>query len=218
MQWMPVKKNSYKYLKRPKTGALFFLGCNLSFSTLLLHENKIPMISKFTLLPLIAATVFSFSQNENVNQPLLTNKTMVAKKLPGTTTTTNIMAGQTIVAGTVTVTDDQDLGTLTVTYQLNNGWYMKEAHLHAGTVANIPSGNSGNPRIGSFAHKKTNIAAGTQTCTFVVPLSGLPTDVIILAAHASITGPSNETGWGQGTQINDGGSWAMRFDHVMDAR
>jgi hypothetical protein len=176
------------------------------------------MMSKFTLLPLIAATVFSFSQKEASQLTITNNVTPVVKRIPGTPTVTSIMAGQTIVAGTITVVDDQDLGTLTVTYQLNSGWYLKEAHLHAGTVANIPSGNNGNPRPGLFAYKKTNIAAGTQSCTFVIPMSGLPTDVITLAAHASITGPSNQTGWGQGTQINDGGSWAMRFDHVMDAR
>jgi hypothetical protein len=176
------------------------------------------MTFKLALLPLIAATVFSFSQKETNQLVTANNATPVVKRVPGTPTVTNIMAGQTIVAGTVTVVDDQALGTLTVTYQLNNGWYLKEAHLHAGTIANIPAGNSGNPRPGLFTHKKTNIAAGTQTCTFVIPLSGLPTEVVTIAAHAAITGTSNQTGWGQGPQINDGGSWAMRFDHVLEVR
>jgi hypothetical protein len=177
------------------------------------------MTLRISILPLAAAALLAIATNSNTKSVATPEVvTPLVKKVPGTPTVTNIMAGQTIVAGTVTVVDDQALGTLTVTYQLNNGWYLKEAHLHAGTIANIPTGNSGNPRPGQFANKKTNIAAGTQSCTFVIPLAGLPADVVTIAAHAAITGTSNQTGWGQGQQINDGGSWAMRFDHVMDIR
>lgn len=172
-----------------------------------------------SILPLIAAALLATATNNSGKTTTATAPvTPVAKKVPGTPTVTNIMAGQSMVAGTVTVVDDQDLGTLTVTYQLNNGWYLKETHLYAGTIPGIPVGNSGNPRPGQFPYKKTTFAAGSQTHTVVIPLAGLPTDVITLAAHCVVTGTSNQTGWGQGPQINDGGSWAMRFDHVLEVR
>jgi hypothetical protein len=177
------------------------------------------MTLRISILPLVAAALLATAANDNTKTTGTPKEvTPVVKKVPGTPTVTNIMAGQTILAGTVTVVDDQDLGTLTVTYQLNNGWYLKETHLYAGTVTGIPVGGSGNPRPGQFPHKKTTFAAGTQTYSVTIPLAGLPTDVITLAAHAVVTGTSNQTGWGQGAQINDGGSWAMRFDHVLDVR
>jgi hypothetical protein len=178
------------------------------------------MILKFTLLPLIAATVFSFSQKEPGLLLQSTKSVQVVKKVPGTPTITNIMAGQNIVAGTITVVEDWDLLTCTVTYQLYTGWSFKEVQLYVGTCEGIPVNRAGEPRIGLFPYKKTNFAAGVQTWLVTVPLSGLPTDEVFIAAHcsiiSSITGQT-ETGWGQGSQINDGGSWAMKFSHVYSS-
>jgi hypothetical protein len=176
------------------------------------------MTFKLALLPLIAASVFSFSQKEARQAMPVKKVTPLVKRVPGTPTVTNIMAGQTIIAGTMTVVDDQALGTLKVTYQLNAGWSLKETHLYLGALSGIPVGNSGNPRPGQFPYNKTTFVAGTNMYMVTVPLAGLPIDVIAIAAHCVITGPSTQTGWGQGPQINDGGSWAMRFDHVLEVR
>jgi hypothetical protein len=179
------------------------------------------MTLKLTLLPLVTAAIFSLAQKDNHISAVQPVKAItVAKKLPGTPTVTNLMAGQTIVAGSITVVDDQDLGILTVTYQLNAGWSLKEAHLYVGALSDIPLGGNGNPRPGQFTYKKTDFASGTQTWSISIPLSSLPPDEVTIAAHSVVcntTTGARETGWGQGPQINDGGSWAMRFSHVFDA-
>jgi hypothetical protein len=175
------------------------------------------MIFKFTLLPLIAATVFSFSQKEPTATASKNKAGVIATKTPGTPTITNIMAGQSIVAGTITVVEDWDLGKLTVTYQLYAGWSFKEIQLYVGTCAGIPVNRAGEPRIGLFPYKKTSFTTGVQTWSVTVPINGLPTDELFIAAHCSITSSitgQTETGWGQGSQINDGGSWAMKFSHT----
>jgi hypothetical protein len=170
------------------------------------------MTLKFAFIPLIAAAVFSFSQKET--KTTVNELKTVVKRSPGIPTVTNFMVGQTIVGGTITVVDDVAAGTLKVTYQLNNGWYLKDANLYVGTLAGIPKGNSGNPRPGQFPYK-SSFASGTQTWSVTIPLASLPPDFFSVAAHATVTGPSNQTGWGQGPQINDGGSWAMQFEHSI---
>jgi hypothetical protein len=179
------------------------------------------MTFKLTMVPLIAAAIFTFASNEKPMHTTQPGKKVVAvKRLPGTPTVTNLMAGQTTVAGSVTVVDDRDLGTLTITYQVNAGWSLKEVHLYAGTLSGIPIAGNGNPRPGQFPYKKTNFASGIQTWSISIPLSSLPPDEVTIAAHAVVcntTTGATETGWGQGAQINDGGSWAMRFSHVYDA-
>jgi hypothetical protein len=182
------------------------------------------MLLKLSLPMLLAASVFSFFPKQNFHDATLPVLVVpAAKKTPGTPTVTNLMAGQTNLAGTVTVVDDRDLGTLTVTYQLNGGWSLKEVHLYVGTLAGIPVGASGNPRPGQFPYKKTTFAAGTQTFTVTIPLAGLPPEEITVASHAVVrttTGcqTQTETAWGQGLQINDGGNWAMQFSHVVEVQ
>jgi hypothetical protein len=178
------------------------------------------MTLKLGILPIAAYMLCAFTSNRQLpNTAEAKPITSAAQKLPGTPTVTNIMAGQTIIAGTITVVEDRDLGTFTVTYQMNTGWYLKSAHLYVGTSEGIPVGNSGNPRPGQFPYKVNSFPAATQTWTAVISLAGLPEDVVVVAAHSTVqsaSGTQTETGWGQGPQINDGGSWAMKFFHVID--
>jgi hypothetical protein len=174
---------------------------------------------KLSVLPLAAAALFVGMTSNTKKDVSPKEIATIVKKVPGTPTVTNIMAGQTIIAGTITVVDDQQLGTLKVTYQLNTGWSLKEVHLYVGTADGIPVGNNGNPRIGLFPYKKTDFAIGTQTYSVTLSLGNLPPDEVVVAAHSKIAFNSTnqtETGWGQGPQINDGGSWAMKFTHVFD--
>jgi hypothetical protein len=176
------------------------------------------MTLRISVLPLVAAGLLAIATNNHKSIETPKENTPLVKRVPGTPTVTNIMAGQSIIAGTMTVVDDQALGTLKVTYQLNAGWSLKETHLYVGTLTGIPVGNSGNPRPGQFPYNKTTFTAGTNMYMVTVPLAGLPIDVVTVAAHCVVTGPSTQTGWGQGPQINDGGSWAMRFSHVLEVR
>jgi hypothetical protein len=188
------------------------------------------MTLKFTLLPLIAATVFSFSQKETTSSSTLANNvTPVVTKVPGTPTSTNMVTSTGSVLGSVTVVADQDLGTLTVTYQMNAGWSLQQANLHTGTIANIPLNCNGDPRPNRFANRKSFATGGctansggsnVSTTTFTIPLAGLPTDEITVAAMAKVVNSSGQvsTVWGQGVEINDDGSWAMRFSYILDVR
>jgi hypothetical protein len=190
---------------------IIFLFCTFTI--------KLIKMLKLSVLPLVAVALFAGLANNTKKSATPKEIAPITKKVPGTPTVTNIMAGQTIVAGTITVVDDQDLGTLKVTYQLNGQWSLKEVHLYVGTADGIPVGNNGNPRIGLFPYKKTDFAIGTQFYSVTLSLGNLPADEVVVAAHSKIAFNSTnqtETGWGQGPQINDGGSWAMKFTHVFD--
>ncbi len=131
------------------------------------------------------------------------------------TKTVSLMAGQTINAGTVTVTNDGT--TLFVTYSTTNGWAMSEVQLYVGELANAPQNNGGNPTPGRFPIKQ-NFSPSVTTATYSMPLSGLP-DCFVVAAHCVVktsTGGSGstQTGWGQGTQFG-GNNWGMYFDYCQ---
>src|SRR5690348_16511548 len=63
-------------------------------------------------------------------------------------TETALIAGQTINAGTVTVTNDAEY--IYVTYATTGGWKITQTHLYVGDCALIPVNNPGNPLPGQF--------------------------------------------------------------------
>jgi hypothetical protein len=131
-----------------------------------------------------------------------------------------LLAGQTIDAGTVTLTSDGSM--LQVTYTTTGGWVLAQTHLAVGSeLDEIPQTRSGNPKVGHFPYKETHDPPVT-TFTYLVDLSewGLqPGDVLYVAAHAEVLLPDEEgwqeeTAWGEGEPF-PGHNWAMYMTYVI---
>jgi hypothetical protein len=187
------------------------------------------MTLKITILPLIAAALLATATTNTKTTVSHKEVAPIAKKVPGTPTITNLVTCPGVVVGSVIVVDDQDLGTLTVTYQMNAGWSMQQANLHAGTITNMPLNSYGDPRPNRFTNRRS-FTTGTcpsngggsnvATTTFTIQLAGLPADEITVAAYAKVVSTSGQvaTVWGQGVEVNDDGGWAMRFSHILEIR
>lgn len=133
-------------------------------------------------------------------------------------TEVNLIAGQTMVAGTVTVTNDAEY--IYVTYTTTGGWVLTQTHLYVGACNLIPVNNPGNPIPGQFPYSGTH--NNITTVTYQVPISKIPVGSCgCIAAHAVVKELNSsggtiqtQTGWGQGSQINMGsGNWGMKFDY-----
>jgi hypothetical protein len=122
---------------------------------------------------------------------------------------TNLIAGQNYIAGTVTV--DTDGENLIITYTTNEEWTIDATHLSIGDCGeqSIPTTGSGNPKVGKFAHSTTH-SEGVNEVTYLIDLSVANEEGdFCFAAHAEVTGPEGEeTAWAEGTPF-DGKSWAM---------
>lgn len=130
-----------------------------------------------------------------------------------------MLAGQTINVGTVTVWNDET--NVYVHYLMTGDYKLKKTHLFVGACGGIPVNNSGNPRIGQYPYQTTHGTTGVQSYTYTIPKSSLPsTGCLCVSSHAEVVAYNasgqlifTQTGWGQGEQINDGGSWAMKFGY-----
>ncbi len=153
-------------------------------------------------------------------EPRDPNEVIFGRETPGECTPTEValMAGQTMNAGTVTVTNDAN--NIYVTYTTTNGWVLTQTHLYVGDCALIPVNNPGNPIPGQFPF--TGVHNNVTSYTYTVPLSRIPAGGCgCIAAHAVVKqyNASNQliqtqTGWGNGIRINlSGGNWGMKFDY-----
>ena len=133
-------------------------------------------------------------------------------------TEVNLIAGQTMIAGTVTVTNDAEY--IYVTYTTTGSWVLTQTHLYVGACNLIPVNNPGNPIPGQFPYSGTH--NNITTVSYQVPISKIPVGSCgCIAAHAVVKELNSsggtiqtQTGWGQGTQINMGsGNWGMKFDY-----
>jgi hypothetical protein len=133
-------------------------------------------------------------------------------------TVTTLIAGQTINAGTISVTNDNSF--IYVTYTTANGYVLTETHLYVGPQALIPTNKPGNPIPGQFPYG--NIHSNLTTYTYAVPLSSIPLGACgVIAAHSVVKKLDangqvieSQTGWGNGTQINlSSGNWGMAFPY-----
>ncbi len=133
-------------------------------------------------------------------------------------TTVMLVAGQTMDAGTVTVSNDNDY--IYVTYTTTNGWVLTQTHLYVGDCALIPVNNPGNPIPGQFPYTGTH--NNLTSYTYQIPISSIPLEACgCIAAHAVVKkyNSSNQvidtqTAWGNGVRINlSGGNWGMKFDY-----
>jgi hypothetical protein len=125
----------------------------------------------------------------------------------------DLLAGQHILSGNVTVTND--LTNLYVTFNTTGGWLMTGTQLYVGSIGGLPVNNAGNPKIGNFPYKMS-FSPYSTSYTYTIPLSSLGQDqCIVIAAHANVVKldqdgniVEEQTAWSAGSQITPGGSWA----------
>jgi len=138
----------------------------------------------------------------------------------GTPQVVNLIAGQTNVIGTVTVSNNS--GTLNVTYATSGSWVMSKTHLAvAATLSGIPTNASGNPIPGQFPYKGDHNPAVTSV-TYQIDLDAegfTAGQTIVLAAQADAqNGDKSDGAWAQGARFKETrGNWAMYFTYTIQA-
>ena len=150
-------------------------------------------------------------------------------------TIVDLLAGQDIEAGTVTVSYDG--GVLCVLYETEGDWKLVETHfIIAASPEEIPQTKKGNPKVGHFPYgddelgeydAEDNLIGGADSYEECIELE-LEVGTYIIAAHASLLNLDNivdsvpdtdpavpiyqqETGWGEGEEFADDRNWAMYF-------
>lgn len=138
----------------------------------------------------------------------------------------DLLAGQTIASGTVTVSNDEN--TTCITYETSGDWVILETHLHiADSKEGIPQTRKGNPKVGNFDYGDT-FSQGVTSAEYCFNTQDLLADIgssdecFVLAAHAVVARVDNdgnviqtETAWGNGDRFTDKGSWATLFDYCV---
>ena len=127
--------------------------------------------------------------------------------------TTNLIAGQNNIAGTITV--DTDENDLIITYSTNDDWVINATHMSIGNCADqaIPTTGSGNPKVGKFEHHTTHSDA-VNVVTYRISREALDNEYCF-AAHAEVVGPTGEeTAWAEGTPFS-GKNWAMYVEALL---
>jgi len=133
-------------------------------------------------------------------------------------TVANIIAGQNMIAGTITIRNDST--NIYVTYHTDNGWSLTRCQLYVGDSANIPVNNSGNATPGRFPYKSGAIS--DTTYSFTVPISALGNATCgYVVAHCGLIQRDEQgntiqtqTGWGFGTPITSTQSnWGMKTSY-----
>jgi hypothetical protein len=189
-------------------------------------------LRRFASLAVLAAVTLPLAACDS-DEPVVTDTTMRTAALAEGDECVTLFAGQHIDVGTVCVAVDSTVdtsaecgegstGVMSVTYTTEGGWTLEETHLAVGDeLGDIPTNNSGSPRIGRFDYATTGMS-GATTQTFLVPLCELGMDgadevcepvTAHIAAHAVVengAGGSSETAWGNG-DLFGGGSWAEHF-------
>ena len=174
------------------------------------NQNLLIMKTKITLLLMSFAILISCSKGNNEAFEATAN---LDKLVLVPFATTDLIAGQNLIVGTVSFAMDNN--DLIVTYQTEGTWEIQETHLFVGDLEDLPTNRPGNPIIGRFPYSGEH-DAGTNQVVYIIP-SVEPGDHLFIAAHAvvidTLTGVT-ETAWGAGEAIG-GHSWAMVFDIIV---
>jgi hypothetical protein len=123
--------------------------------------------------------------------------------------TMDLLAGQTIPVGTVSLYSDGTV--LSVTYSTSGGWVLDETHLFVGNCIDVPLNAACNPQIGLFPFSADHIPA-VNTYTYTIPVSLIP-DCFCFIAHAAVSnsdgggGTMEETAFGNGENELPGDRW-----------
>lgn len=134
----------------------------------------------------------------------------------------DLLAGQHILAGEVTVTNSSD--TLRIDVDLHTGMMNHQhgaiwaVHIYAG-FGPPPTDGNGNVAPGQFPYK-TDYPNGTTSHIELIPLSDFPAtggDVIQIAVHAEVSCDlhGNETAWAFGQNPFTGGQWGWWSDYTV---
>ncbi len=134
--------------------------------------------------------------------------------------TTDLLAGQTIDAGWVNVSNTQSH--LRIAVQAEHGWLLEEVHIYAG-LDPVPVNGGGNPSPGQFPYK-TDYAPGVAKHVEMIPLADLLAqcgDTLFIAVHASVVQLDaqgnviqEETAWAFGTPFS-GSRWGWWFNRDL---
>jgi hypothetical protein len=180
---------------------------------------------KKTILPLFSFLIIILSAcQKNVNNIPEESISAVPSGYSncGSATETAILAGQHTNVGSITVWNDE--ANVYVQYEASGNYMFKKTHLYVGACNAIPVNNAGNPKIGNFPFNNNHGTPGVSSFIRTIPLSILPEGCLCVAAHAEVVAYNSsggvifsETGWGEGQQINAGGSWAMKFDYCIQS-
>ena len=187
------------------------------------------IMKKFTLIlsAILLATVFSCSTENIIEEETHTTKLdpnfrVTASKidrafqrasLDEPCMSTNLIAGQNHIAGTVSV--DNDGVNLIITYSTNDDWTIDLTHFSIGNCDEqwVPTTGSGNPKVGQFEHTEPH-STGTNEVVYLISLDAL-SEEYCFAAHAEVQGPTGgETAWAEGPGF-DGNSWAMYVEALL---
>ncbi len=131
--------------------------------------------------------------------------------------TMDLIAGQTIDSGDVTLINDGT--TLLITIQTQDDWQLSESHVQIGeTLDDFPLTKKGNPKVGNFDYQREyNPLVTEDTYEFLLADLGLESgDTIIFAVHTVVVQTDSdgeviaeETAWKQGERFVEKGNWAM---------
>ncbi len=105
----------------------------------------------------------------------------------GASTDIDLVAGQNMVVGHVTVVQSGD--NLEITYYTDGDWSITETHLMVvATPQDFIINNGGNPKVGQFPYGTTGLD-GNQAGPYEVPIpSGLTNNMVYIGAHAVVKG------------------------------
>src|SRR5690606_25106651 len=170
------------------------------------EESIVKTTSKFCIVALIAAG-FGIGCSGEESSPLAPgNPSALAVDDPcGEVTTVRLIAGRTIDVGTVTV--ENDGVELCVRYETSGDWTLVESHLDIRlTPGDIPQNKAGNPKVGNFAYKHSNLGGVTvdEYCFLLDELGYTTGTELFVAAHAVVKRVvdgrpvQEETAWGEG--------------------
>jgi len=170
---------------------------------------------------LLSMVVFSGCQKEiDFTSPTFSNRLVEVGALGSGESCVPLIAGQHTNAGSLCFADQDTNGDgfpdlLIVTYTTSGTWSLKEIHLWVGeTIAQLPMNNGGNPQIGLFPYKQSNLS--TNTISVEIPFADLGYDCAdakryFVAAHAVVQNGNGgtQTAWADGDRLSARGNWAM---------
>lgn len=130
-----------------------------------------------------------------------------------------IYGGQTIEAGHLDVTNDED--SLYITFVLENGWSTATTHLYVGNLEDLPTNPANIPIPGQFPYSITNTFPLTEI-HYSIPLNELG-ECYIIAAHSELTLLESgdliqqETGWSFGTPFPESNRWGWYSEYCTQS-
>lgn len=190
--------------------------------------KKLRLYSIFAVLLMTAGFFISCEKESNTSiedQMRFSTKNLIQLN-ENSVGSVNIIAGQNMVIGDLLISYDAD--NLYVEYNTNDGWLMNEVQLWVGeSLSEMPQTRSGNPQIGRFPYTSGNLYQESYY-KFTIALEDLfgnepiCEQMLYFVAHSSVYKEhpdgsiQTETGWGEGPQLTNQGSWAMYFSMIFE--